>query len=158
MAGSIGIPRRSRILGRCSRASWKAVSGARNSICPAYLRSRESTRDPSTARIRIFASKTSMSALLHAPFPPESLEILHEFVFGGPCCGNQLLHLFSSDAKRLQIGLAGLWRGRDVDADGRTMPRDGDWRLRFQITGQVLPKLPNSNLCSLHNPALLRTQ
>src|SRR5258708_7121653 len=30
------------------------------------------------------------------------------------------------------------------------MPGDGDRRLRFQIAGQVLPKLPNSDLGCLH--------
>jgi hypothetical protein len=71
-------------------------------------------------------TQPSMSTLLHATFAPQSLKILHEFVFGGPRGGDQLLHLFSRNAKSLQIGLARLGLGRDLDADGRAMPRDGD--------------------------------
>src|SRR5882672_4123153 len=117
--------------GRCSRASWKAVSGAKNSTCSAYLRSKKSTRDPSTARIRIFASSTNTSGLLHPAIATQFLEVLHQLVFGRPCGGDQFLHLFSSNTKRLQIGLARLGPGRDKNADGRAMPRDGDRRLRF---------------------------
>jgi hypothetical protein len=59
IGGATGTLRRARIAGRDSRASSKAVSGAKNSTCAAYLRNKKSTRAPSTARIRIFASRTS---------------------------------------------------------------------------------------------------
>lgn len=58
-AGPGGIPRLSRIAGRCSRASPKTESGARKSTLPAYWVRRSRTLEPRTARIRMFASRTS---------------------------------------------------------------------------------------------------
>src|ERR1022692_3306276 len=138
------------MMGSSSAASRKAESGATNSPRSVYWRSSHGTRVPSTARIRMFASSTSILALLHAVFAAQPLEVVHEFFLGRSRCGDQLLHLFAGNPKGLDISLARLGPGRQVDADGRAMPRDGDRRLRFQIAGQVLPKLPNSDPGRLH--------
>src|ERR1022692_509587 len=44
--------------------------------------------------------------------------------------------------------------GRDVDANGRTMPRDGNRGRRLQIAGEVLPKLANPNFGALRSCVL----
>src|ERR1017187_9453460 len=136
------------------RASRKAESGAKKSPCPAYLRSSDGTRVPSTARIRIFASSTSTLALLHPAFATQPLEVHHEFLLGCSRRGDQFLHPFTGNAKKPQIGLARLGLGRDVDANGRTMPRDGNRGRRLQIAGEVLPKLANPNFGALHSCVL----
>ena len=72
--------------------------------------------------------------------------------------GDQFLHLFSSNAKRLQIRLAPLGPGVDINADGRAMPCYGGRCLRFQIASEVFLKLPISGLSSLYGRSKMFTQ
>jgi hypothetical protein len=57
--GATGSLRRSRIRGKCSHASLNVASGATQSTCVEYLRSKKCTREPNTARINMFASSTN---------------------------------------------------------------------------------------------------
>ena len=138
--------------GEVSRTSSKAVSGARNSICPAYLRRISSTRDPSTARISMFASSTSntVNALRDRRSRRSFLKSSHEIFL---CCsgrGDQLPHLFAGQTNGFQVGMVRLWLRRDVDPNRGSMPCNGNGRLRFQVAGEVLPKLPNADFIGLH--------
>ncbi len=92
------------------------------------------------------------------PLAPKFLEVFHEFVFRRVCRCDQLLQLFTGDKQRLQIGLARLWLGWNVDSNCRPV-RDGDRSLRFRIIGQVFLELGDSDSDGLHiNNLRLRTQ
>jgi hypothetical protein len=56
-------------------------------------------------------------------------EILHELILGSSRRSDQLLHLFTSEPKYLDICLFRLGLRWDLDADGRAVPRDGHERL-----------------------------
>jgi hypothetical protein len=94
---------------------------------------REKTREPSTALIKTFASRTNESALVFSCAPTRFLELGYDLIIGSAGCGNQLLHLFASNAESLQIRF--VWSGtcRYVNPNSSAVPRDGDWRVRFKI-------------------------
>src|SRR5579862_1949310 len=56
------------------------------------------------------------STLFDPPLATQIPEIFHQLILGSSRSGDQLLHLLTSDSKRLQIGLARLGLGWDVDA------------------------------------------
>jgi hypothetical protein len=85
--------RLSRIPGRCSRASAKAVSGAKNRTLAECASRISRTRLPRTARISTFASRITISG---ADLPAATacfLEIVHQFVFSGSTCREERVEL-----------------------------------------------------------------
>src|ERR1035438_1790210 len=79
---------------------------------------------PRTARMRMFASRTSISGFLLAALLPEPLEVVHQFLFTGTRRRDHRVQLLSSGAKSFQIRLARLRPSWQVDADGCAMPCD----------------------------------
>lgn len=95
-------------------------------------------RRPRIARIRIFGSSTSISALGFPAVTPSPPEVPGKLVFAGSSRGNQGIQLLSCRTKGRQVGLGRFAARRHVEADRHTMPRDGNRGWRLQIGGEVI--------------------
>src|SRR5215212_1521369 len=102
---------------RC-KASLNALSGATRSELAPYFASISLVRLPRTARMRMFASRTSTSGRFHPLFASHTLEILNEFFFIRSRRLDQGIELLPSYTEGLQICLARLWPRGKIDADG----------------------------------------
>ena len=66
----------------------------------------------------MFASSTSISGLLQAALFPERLEVVHQLFF--VCAGryDHGIQFFPGDAQGIEIGLARIGPGGEIDAYG----------------------------------------
>src|ERR1700741_4487411 len=110
------------------------------------------TRRPTTARIRMFASRTIISAGCALPAATQRLEIGHECVLVNIReCAGKTVRCF------LQFGHMGCLRTLstrgNVDTESLAAPSDRNRSVRFQETGDPFAELPYADFDRGHRDA-----
>src|ERR1700758_35449 len=110
------------------------------------------TRRPRTARIRMFASRTIISAGCALPAAAQFLKLRHQFF---------LINIREGTGKTvrcfLQFGNMGCLRTlstcRNVDTESFAAPSNSNWTVRFQETGDPFAKLAHADFDRSHGNA-----
>ena len=149
--------RNPRLPGRCSRASAKAVSGARSdsrSECTSRI---SRTRLPRTARISMFASRITISSSSLSMLATHFLKVVYQFLFAGAACSEKCIQLCGCCPQSSQVYGAFARTGGNVISHGLSVPGNGDRARCLQECCQIFPKLTNTNLLCLHECCLVCT-
>src|SRR6266446_6664391 len=110
------------------------------------------TRRPGKARIRMFASRTIISAGCALPAATQFLKLRHQFfLINIRECTGKTVRCF------LQFGNMGCLRTLstcgNVDTESLAAPSDSNWSVRFQETGDPFAELAHADFDRSHRDA-----
>src|SRR5271168_567258 len=115
---------------------------------------RSRTRRPRMPRIRMFASKTIISAGSGSVATPELLELGDKLVF--IYVGESHCETISGGFEFGEIGGLGTFAASgDVNAESLAAPRDGNRSIRFEEGGDAFPELAYAYFDGGHHTPLL---